>query len=63
MKFLYTILFFLTLFVTLNVHGENKSFNRIRTFDVQHYIIRLNFDRTKKNRSQRFDHRTQTSEQ
>ncbi len=48
MKFLLTALFFLTFVFALNIHGENKSFNRIRTFDVQHYTIRLNFDRAKK---------------
>lgn len=48
MKFLFSILFFLTFVFIPNIHGENKSYNRIRTFDIQHYTIRLNFDRAKK---------------
>ncbi len=48
MKFVLSFLFFLAFFVSPQSSGENKSFNRERTFDVQHYIVRLNFDRVKK---------------
>ncbi len=48
MKIFVTTLLALTFFFTAPVNGENKSFNRKRTFDVRHYIMRLSFDRAKK---------------
>lgn len=47
MKTLIPIFFFAFIFSPFS-SGEEKSFNRVRTFDVQHYVIRLSFDRRKK---------------
>lgn len=41
--------FLLTLYPqTLSAQNHRPNFNRIRTFDVEHYIIRLNFNREEK---------------
>lgn len=48
MKFFAVLLLPLALFLAPQVNGEKNSFNRQRTYDVQHYLIRLNFDRKKK---------------
>lgn len=48
MKFFSILLLFLAFFISPQTSGENKTFNRERTYDVQHYVIRLNFDRVKK---------------
>ncbi len=42
--FILLIAFFFTPFA----QGEGKSFNRARTYDVQHYLMRLSFDVAKK---------------
>ncbi len=42
--FILLIAFFFTPFA----QGEGKSFNRARTYDVQHYVMRLSFDVAKK---------------
>ncbi|HVE57181.1 MAG TPA: M1 family metallopeptidase, partial [Pyrinomonadaceae bacterium] len=45
LKFL-LLIFFLTGFIQLsNAQSAKQDFNRIRTFDVQHYLIRTSFDR------------------
>ncbi|MEZ5346794.1 MAG: M1 family metallopeptidase [Pyrinomonadaceae bacterium] len=48
MKFLAVLIIPLVFFLTPTVNAEKKSFNRERTYDVQHYLIRLNFDRKQK---------------
>ena len=48
MKFIVSILLFIVFFISPFNFGENKSFNRERSFDIQHYKIRLNFNRKKK---------------
>ena len=43
------ISFFLFAFAFLPISASEKtSFNRKRSFDVQHYVIRLSFNRSKK---------------
>ena len=39
---------FLLLLFVLPLFGQTKSFNRVRTFDVRHYTIRVRFDRPTK---------------
>jgi aminopeptidase N len=48
MKLISTFFLFIAFFVSPQIFGENKTFNRERTYDVQHYLMRLNFDRSKK---------------
>lgn len=48
MKSIFFALLFIVFFVSPSISGENNSFNRTRTFDVQHYIIRVDFNRTKR---------------
>lgn len=51
MKFkflLFFLLFLALLFTTLHAQNSRPNFNRVRTYDVQHYIIRLSFDRSAK---------------
>lgn len=48
MKFIAFVFLIFAFLITPTIAGENKSFNRERSFDVQHYTIRLNFDRVKK---------------
>ncbi|HMS42451.1 MAG TPA: M1 family metallopeptidase, partial [Pyrinomonadaceae bacterium] len=51
MKFkflLFFLLFFALLFTTLHAQNSRPDLNRVRTYDVQHYIIRVSFDRNAK---------------
>lgn len=48
MKIFLSIFLFLAFIISPTVSSENKNFNRTRTYDVQHYIIRLDFDRKTK---------------
>ncbi|MCB1025078.1 MAG: M1 family metallopeptidase [Acidobacteria bacterium] len=48
MKFFAVFSILISLFLTPHVNGEQRSFNRDRTYDVQHYSIRLNFNRKQK---------------
>lgn len=48
MKTLFSILFLITFVFSINISAENNKFNRVRSYDVQHYIIRLEFDRKNK---------------
>ncbi len=45
LQFVFSISF---CFFTLNAQTTNGSFNRTRSFDVQHYLIRTSFDRRNK---------------
>ena len=46
---LFITAFLLLLFtVSISAQTSRPNFNRARTFDVQHYILRVSFDRTKK---------------
>ncbi len=48
MKTLFSILFLITFVFSINISAESNKFNRVRSYDVQHYIIRLEFDRKNK---------------
>lgn len=45
--FIFLLLFPLFVF-SISAQTTTKNFNRVRTYDVQHYTIRVSFDRTKK---------------
>ncbi len=47
-SFLFFSLVFALLFTTLHAQNSRPDFNRVRTYDVQHYIIRISFDRSAK---------------
>lgn len=51
MKFRFLLLaFFISILLISSLFAQNNrpNFNRVRTYDVQHYIIRISFDRTAK---------------
>ena len=48
MNLLILIITPLALFFAPHLQGENKTFNRERSFDVQHYVVRLSFDQANK---------------
>jgi len=47
-SFLLAVLFSLLFLSTIFAQNIRSDFNRIRTYDVQHYIIRISFDRNAK---------------
>lgn len=47
-SFLLAVLFSLLFLSTIFAQTNRSDFNRIRTYDVQHYIIRISFDRNAK---------------
>ncbi|HUF03901.1 MAG TPA: M1 family aminopeptidase [Aridibacter sp.] len=48
MKKTILLIFILALIVPASIQNDRKSFNRERTYDVLHYVIRLDFDRKAK---------------
>ncbi len=43
-----TLLLFLLLICSISAQTSKPNFNRARTFDIQHYILRVSFDRANK---------------
>ena len=47
-SFLFVIFATILLFSSIYAQNIRPNFNRVRTYDVQHYVIRVNFDRNAK---------------
>ncbi len=45
---LFWLILFIACAISISAQTARQNFNRVRTFDVQHYIIRVNFDRANK---------------